>query len=90
MASKKETSRTEETFEFTLAHEDVVDMMNDPDVLIDSGDVDEEQEFQILLRRSNGSEILLRDMTSTDELVFRFRRVTIETDSADFDDTDVS
>jgi hypothetical protein len=76
MAGAVETTRSEVTYELDLEHTDIVDMMNDAD--LESGDVDVDQEFELVLRRANGSDILLKDMTTTDTLVIRYKKVTIE------------
>lgn len=89
MASKNEKQRLEETFEFALEHTDIVNMMNDEDVDIDNGNVEEDQVFEIMLEKSNGSQIYLRDLSPTDKVVFRFVRVTDTDDSGDFDTVDV-
>lgn len=89
MANKKERTKTEERFEFELDHADVVGMMNDPDVLIDDGDVASDQVFQVILKKSNGGEIILKDMTSTDTLVFRFTKITIVDNTTEFGGIDI-
>lgn len=89
MASKNEKQRLQETFEFSLEHPDIVNMMNDEDVDIDGGDVGDEQVFEILLEKANGSQIYLRDLNPTDKVVFRFVRVTDTDDTGDFDTVDV-
>ncbi len=89
MASKSEKSRLEETFDFVLSHADIVGMMNDSDVLIDGGTVGSLQEFQLLLKKLNGSETVLKDMVATDSIVIRFKKVTLTTNEDTFEDIDV-
>lgn len=90
MASANERTRTEQKFEFTITHEDVVAMMNDPEVLLNGGDVSEDQVFSMALRKSNGTEILLRDLRPDDTLVFRFGVVTVTNEGDDFTDINIS
>lgn len=78
MASTNERTRTEKKFEFNIEHADLVDMMNDPEVLLNGGNVSEDQTFTLFLRKSNGSEIILKDMGPTDTLVVKFNVVTVE------------
>jgi hypothetical protein len=90
MASTNERTRTEKKFQFELSHADVVGMMNDPQVLLNGGDVAEEQVFSMVLKKANGTEILLKDLKPTDTLLFRFNVVTIEDDGEEFDSIDVN
>ena len=90
MASTNERTRTEQKFEFTITHEDVVAMMNDPEVLLNGGDVSEDQVFSMVLRKPNGTEILLRDLRPDDTLAFKFGVVTITNEGDDFTDINVS
>lgn len=90
MPSKKETERSEQTFDLILDHADLVDLMNDGQVLIDGGDVADDQEFQIVLKRCNGSETVLKTMIDTDKLVIRFTKVTITTTDDEFGDVDIT
>ena len=90
MVSKVEKSRLEETFDLVLAHSDFVDMMNDPQVVIDEGPVGENQEFELIMRKANGSEIILRNFTSNDSLIARFKKVTSANVEETFDDIDIS
>jgi hypothetical protein len=89
MANKNTGTRTETAYEFALTHEDIVSMMNDPQVLLEGGDVSDDQEFQLILKKSNGSEILLRDMKSTDTLIFRYKKVDIEQEPESYSGIDV-
>lgn len=90
MVSKVENTRQEETFDFVLDHADIVDMMNDPQVLLDDGTVDDAQTFEVLLRKSNGAEVKLKDMEETDALIFRFKKVTIDNQETDLNGVDVT
>lgn len=90
MAYKREKSKLEEIFDLALTHEDLVDMMNDPQVMIDGGEVSENQTFQIVLRKSSGTETILKEMSPTDTLVVRFTKVTISSDDTEFNDVDIS
>lgn len=89
MAGKTTTTRQEKTFDLVLDHADLVDMMNDPEVLLDGGTVSEDQSFQLVLRKSSGAESILKDMSATDTLVVRFKKVTITTVTGDLDGVDV-
>jgi hypothetical protein len=89
MAHKTDTIRTEETFDLVLRHPDIVDMMNDPQVLIDDGNVQPTQEFQLVLRKQNGGEIILKDMTPNDKLIIRFKKITVTSANTNFIDIDV-
>jgi hypothetical protein len=89
MASKVQVNRTENTYELRLQHADIRDMMNDPNVLIENGDVSETQEFTIVLMRSSGQELILKTMGPTDTLILRFKKITITTETDPFDDIDV-
>lgn len=89
MASKVEVNRTENTYDLRLEHADVRAMMNDPNVLIQNGTVSATQAFTLILRKSNGQETIIKDMTSTDTLIFRFKDVTISTVEDPFDSIDV-
>jgi hypothetical protein len=91
MVSKKVVERTENTFDLVFQHADFVNMMNDSDVTIDaSGDVPDDQEFQILFRKGNGPEVVLKDMNADDILTIRFKKVAVTTDEVGFDNIDVS
>lgn len=76
MVEKRELIKSDEYNELTLAHADVVNMCNDPTVMLDGGTVSESQEFMVLFRKSNGSEMLLsqRNFKPGDKLVFRFTK----------------
>jgi hypothetical protein len=81
MAFKVQKTNYENTFDLRLEHADIVDMMNDPQVLIASGNVSSTQPFQILILKPNGSEVIFsREMVSTDTLIIRFKNIaTFET-----------
>jgi hypothetical protein len=89
MANKTTNTRTEERFDFTIDHADVVSMMNDTEVLIDDGNVTDDQAFQIVFKKANGTEVILKEMTATDTLVFRFTKVTVVDDSTDLGGIDI-
>lgn len=90
MASKNENSTTTQILDLILPHADFVAMMNDPDVLLGGGSVSSNQTFQLVLRKSNGTEIALKDMVSDDTLVVRFNKVNVTNSSADYGGVDVS
>jgi hypothetical protein len=89
MANKKDQLRSEEAFEFDITHQDIVDMMNDPQVLIDGGHVSDSQEFHLFLKKNSGQEMFLKIMKATDTLVIRFKKVEIVQDTVDFTGIDV-
>lgn len=90
MAYRVQVDRVDNTFDLRFEHADIVDMMNDPDVLIDDGNVSSFQPFDIVLLRANGTEIVLKEMTQTDTIVFRFKKVTITTiEGGGYSDVDV-
>lgn len=77
MANKNNQIITNNQYEFDMSHHDIVNMMNDPQVLIEGGNVSEDQIFQIILKKSNGTEILLKTMAQTDTLIFRFKKSNV-------------
>lgn len=89
MGNKRTTERKEQWFDLCFTHADMVDLMNDEQVQIYDGDVSPTQEFQLLLRKSSGAEQILKDMTPTDTLVVRFKKVTITQVDAEFNDIDI-
>lgn len=90
MVAKSEILRDIRTFEFILAHPDIVDMMNDPDVNLDSGTVSLAQEFEVVIRKENGGEIVVCCMKPTDLLVLRYKRISDSSSDTEFTDVDVS
>lgn len=88
MVSKSERSRNCETFEFILDHPDIVDMMQDPDVLLDGGNVPEGQEFAVVVRRPNGAETIMY-MRAVDLLIIRYSRLTDMRSDTDYQDVDI-
>ena len=90
MVAKREHDKSLTTFELQLSHSDIVDMMNDPEVLLDGGNVSGNQIFEIVSRRVNGAEIVLSKFTTTDTLVMRFSRCVVNEDVTPFNDVDVS
>lgn len=89
MASKAKVTKTQNTYDLRLEHSDIRSMMNDPDVLIDAGNVSETQPFAVILKKANGQETLLKDLNPTDTLVFRFSKVITTTEDDAFDYIDV-
>lgn len=89
MASKVEVNRTEDTYELQLQHADIRDMMNDPNVLIYNGNVSANQVFSIVLKKSGGQELILKDMKPNETLILRFKKVTITSETDPFTDIDV-
>jgi hypothetical protein len=89
MASTNERTRTETKFQFALTHDDVLAMMNDPQVMLNGGDVSEDQVFSMVLKKANGTEILLKDLKPTDTLLFRFSVVEVANDDQDLSGIDV-
>lgn len=89
MASKSEINKSTETFTFVLDHTDIIDMMNDPQVLIDGGNVGNDQVVSIHLKRPNKSELFLKRMGPNDKILFKFNKVSsVKSDDA-FVDVDV-
>lgn len=90
MASKKEITYTKNTYELVLSHLDIVRMMNDTDVGLAGGTVEEDQVMEVLVRDcSNSDRRILEEFTECDNVVFRFRVITETTDSEDLGDIDV-
>ncbi len=88
MGYKKEIQRLETTLELALTHANFVTMMNDSSV--PAGDsVDTSQEFQLFLKRSNGSEVVLKEMGTSDTLVVRFTKITVTTDEDTINTVDI-
>ena len=76
MSTKNQPQTVQQDFQFFLAHQDVVNMMNDPDVLVDGGAVQTTQTFEVWIEKSNGTRIYLRDMQPTDRVMFQFTAFT--------------
>lgn len=89
MVSKKENLKTDQTFDMIFTHADLVDMMNDPELFIDEGNVADDQLFSIVVRKENGSEIILKEMLLTDKLIVRFTKVTTATTTSTNRDIDI-
>jgi hypothetical protein len=89
MVSKKSSTTSTDIFELTLTHPDILDMMNDPDVNL-AGGVENDQVFDVVVRRNSGSEIVAGQFTTTDTLIFRFRKRTVQVDETSFTDIDIS
>jgi hypothetical protein len=73
-----------------LVHSDFVDMMNDPQVVIDEGTVGDAQEFTLILKKSNGTEVTLKNLTPSESLIVRFKKVTSANIEETFDNVDIS
>lgn len=91
MSIKNESQNLKETFQFYLSHGDIVDMMNDPDVALDDRNVSANQTFEVWIEKSNGSKVYLRDLYTTDKVLFQYVRVT-QTDGTptDYSEIDVN
>jgi hypothetical protein len=90
MAFKVQKDNTVATFDLRLAHSDLVDMMNDPQVSIDNGNVSATQNFEIVLISPNGKETIAQKvMEPTDKLVIRFKKVITTEVSDDLGTIDV-
>ena len=90
MVAKRELDKSLATFELQLSHADIIDMMNDPQVLLDGGSVSASQILEIVSRRLNGSEVVLSKFDTTDTLVMRFSRCTTVDDVTPFIDVDIT
>jgi hypothetical protein len=90
MAEKREGGVNFQDFEFTLSHSDIRDMMNDSNVLLDGGNVLSSQNFQMIIRKTNGVEIGLRTIKDTDKIVFRFKKTTETKTDTQYTDVDIS
>jgi len=90
MVAKRTQDKTLEVFELQLTHADIIDMMNDPDVLLDDGNVSSTQELEIVSRRLNGAETVFAKFGPNDTLVLRFRRCTIGETVVPLNDVDVT
>ena len=77
-------------FELDLNHPDVVSMMNDSNVNLDPSYNKNAQNFQVIIRKSNGSEILLREMTPTDTLVLRYTRLSADVGNNTYTGIDIT
>jgi len=91
MAQKREGTRTTETYEFILDHEDIVDLMNDQQVQLNNGNVLDTQVFETYMIKSSGAggEIHLRQFKPNDKFIFRFNVVVQESTTEDLNDLDV-
>jgi len=89
MVEKRQSTRTEKQYEFVLSHADILDLMKDSAVGLSPAD---DEQFQIFIRKSNGSEVnlSLRPLYSTDKLVLRYNRATDSEVDESFTDVDVS
>lgn len=90
MGTKAEITKSETTYQIELSHADIRQIMNDADVELDDGDVQSSQNFELVLKKSSGAEVILKDMTSTDTLIVRFKKVTTNTSTGSFSTINVS
>ncbi len=90
LASKKENQKSESIFDLEFDHSDIVAMMNDPQVLLNGGTVSSSQVFQIVLKRANGAESVLKDMNTTDTIIFRFTTTDQDITTVDFTAIDIT
>lgn len=91
MAQKKESTRTTESYEFILTHDDIVDLMNDQNVQLNNGNVLSTQVFETSMIKSSGAggEIHLRQFKPDDKFIFRFNVVVEESTTDTYSDLDV-
>jgi hypothetical protein len=90
MSIKNQSQKLQESFQFYLTHHDVVNMMNDPDVNLDNGNVDVNQVFEVWLQQANGSKIYLRDMNPSDTVMFQFVVISNTDSTASYSQIDVN
>lgn len=90
MAIKNEAQSLKESFQFFLTHEDVVNMMNDADVALDDRNVSLSQTFEVWIEKSNGSKIYLRDLQTTDKVLFQYVRITDTDGTSEYSEIDVN
>jgi hypothetical protein len=90
MPQKVEQQTVTQKLEFTLNHDDVVRMMNDPNVMLGGGSVDLNQIMEIWVARGFGREKLLTDgFKDGDRVIFRFRNTIITEDTTELPPPDV-
>ena len=90
MSIKNEAQNIKESFQFYVEHEDVVNMMNDVDVALDNRNVDSGQIFEVWFEKANGSKIYLRDLGTTDKIMFQFTKMSETSSTEQFNNIDVS
>lgn len=90
MSIKNEAQKLKESFQFFLTHEDIVNMMNDADVALDDRNVSSTQIFEVWIEKSNGSKIYLRDLQTTDKVLFQFVRITNTDGTSEYSEIDVN
>jgi len=90
MAEKRESGVEVQDFEFALSHADIRDMMNDPNVLLNGGNILSSQDFKMVLRKTNGVEVGLRTIKNTDKIVFRFSKTVETVNDTQYTDVDIS
>lgn len=90
MVSLREVQKSDISFDFLLSHGDILSMLLDSDVNANGGNIADNQEFQILIERQNGSQIFLKNLTETDTLVIRFKTVTESESDTPLNGVDVS
>ena len=90
MAIKVKNDNLVSTYDLRLPHLDIVDMMNDPHVLIEGGNVANNQVFEIIVRKSNGTEVSFnKTVDPTDTLIIRYKKVIITEVANNLGDVDV-
>ena len=90
MAIKVKNDNLVSTYDLRLPHPDIVDMMNDPHVLIEGGNVANNQVFEIIVRKSNGTEVSFnKTVNPTDTLIIRYKKVIITEVANNLGDVDV-
>lgn len=98
MPTKSSSSNKTVTYELTMSHEDVRDMVNDPNVgftepgcpSVGKISVDEMTDFEIVVKRAGGAELGLPFlMKRTDSLIVRFTRKKVDSVETNLGDIDV-
>lgn len=90
MAIKGEPQKLQESFQFYLSHDDIVNMMNDSDVQLDGGNVSQNQIFEVWIEKSTGSKIYLRDMQPSDKILIQYVRITDSDSTSQYSQVDVN
>ncbi len=89
-AKKRKISRDEQTFELSLEHSDIRDLMNDPQVLLDGGGIASTQVMTVIHRKAGGSESRLKEFSDGDTIVFTFKKIDIIDNTTTYTDVDIS
>lgn len=90
MSISNEAQKLKQSFQFYLSHEDVVNMMNDPDVALDDRNVSADQTFEVWVEKANGAKIYLRDFETTDKVLFQYVRITNTDATSEYSEIDVN